>query len=230
MALSPDARLLATGSDGGIELWDAQTGQPMQADWPSDETRPPQNSAAAALDQLMKAAAKEIEGVQPEKTRLISHVEMWTSPEKSDHGWTRRSRLGDGEWKYEKTHRIHQVIFSPDGTKVYSAAEGGRVNVGEIATGRELAVYRGHIGTVFAIAISPDGKTLASGGEDRTVRLWDTTAGTELARWEAHDDSVTALAFHPNGTTLVSGASDGTLKVWNLATVRTQLAEFGLDW
>lgn len=65
------------------------------------------------------------------------------------------------------------MLFSPDGTKVYSAAEGGRVNVGEVATGRELGVWKGHEGTVFAIAISPDGNILVCGSADGTLKLWN---------------------------------------------------------
>ncbi len=225
---SPDGRLLATAGQFGIELWDAATGQPAPIQRPDEpDTRSP---VEASLDSLIEKVREDMKIANPEKTALIQHVERWTSTEKLESGWNRRSLVNDGQWKYEKHLAIQQVIFSPDGTKLYSASEGGRVNVADVATGRELDAWKGHAGTVLTIAISADGKTLASGGEDRTIRLWNTGTGAELARWEAHDDSVTALAFSPDGNTLVSGSTDGTLKLWNLPSIRSQLAPLGLDW
>jgi WD40 repeat protein len=147
---------------------------------------------------------------------------------------------------------VHCAVFSPDGQWVCYGSEEGRLYIGSVEpspdeppvtfvrppgdTSPNLAqrdpkvVWKGHEGTVLAVAVSPDGRMLASGGEDRIICLWELPTARPLARWEAHDANVTALAFRPNGQTLVSGAADGMLKLWDLPMIRRELAAMGLDW
>jgi WD40 repeat protein len=143
---------------------------------------------------------------------------------------------------------VHCASFSPDGRWVCYGGEEGRLNIGTVESSPDeppvifgdmtpkvaqrdpKVAWKGHEGTVLAVAVSPDGQTLASGGADRMIRLCALPTGQPLARWEAHDADVTALAFRPDGRTLVSGAADGMLKLWDLPSIRRELAALGLDW
>jgi WD40 repeat protein/tRNA A-37 threonylcarbamoyl transferase component Bud32 len=147
----------------------------------------------------------------------------------------------------------HSAAFSPDGRWIYYAGERGQINIGSIApvpgelrtpylsiAARDgswkvsecdpILAWKGHEGTVRALAVSPDGRILASGGDDRFIVLWELPSGRLLARWEAHDAAISALAFKPDGSVLVSGAADGLVKLWDLLTIRRELAALGLDW
>ena len=70
------------------------------------------------------------------------------------------------------------VAFSPDGKYLATASQDNTVRVWDAATGKEVAVLRGHTGYVLSVAFSPDGKWLASSSGYRgkgEVKVWDAT-------------------------------------------------------
>ena len=46
--------------------------------------------------------------------------------------------------------------------------------VWDAATGKEIAILKGHDGIVFSAAFSPDRKTIVTASFDKTARLWET--------------------------------------------------------
>jgi WD40 repeat protein len=78
--------------------------------------------------------------------------------------------------------------------------------------------YRGHTGSVCAVAFSPDGQLLASASNDTTVRLWNPATGKELQKLEGHTDWVRAVVFSPDSQLLVSASYDTTVRIWNPVT------------
>jgi RNA polymerase sigma factor (sigma-70 family) len=67
------------------------------------------------------------------------------------------------------------VAFSPDGRLLALAGVDQAVYVWDVATGKMLARFDGHQGSISAIAFSPDGSRLASGSTDTTALVWDTS-------------------------------------------------------
>jgi eukaryotic-like serine/threonine-protein kinase len=71
------------------------------------------------------------------------------------------------------------VAFSPDGQTLAAAAESS-VWLWDVASRSQLAVLRGHEGTIYGIAFSPNGQTLATIGQDGSARLWHVATRQEL--------------------------------------------------
>lgn len=135
---------------------------------------------------------------------------------------------------------INDVVFTPDGKQVVSAADDKVIRVWDVATGRTLRTMRGELapgepGKVFAMAMSPDGRWLAAGGWMQNkmvapccgdIRIYDFASGTLVTRLRAHTSVVFGLSFSADGRKLISSSSDNSVIVWQAPTSDTDNA----DW
>src|SRR5262249_46956764 len=112
--------------------------------------------------------------------------------------------------------------FSPDGRRLAC--------LGQL---REVETWKPgpKIGGVAMRAFSPDGGLLAVLDPSGTIRLLDPATGDERARLEdPYQDHPKWFAFTPDGTRLVTTSDDSkTIHVWDLALIRRQLRDLGLD-
>jgi Tol biopolymer transport system component len=158
VAFTPDGKQLASASqDGTARVWDVATGKQI-------------------------AVLKGHEGA-------VEHVAV--SPDGkllATAGWDRTVRLWDAATGREvrrltgHTQNALCATFAPDGRTLASSSgrwgDGnfnpgpGEIMLWDLATGKVLAVLRGHTDRVFAVAFSPDGKRLASASWDGTVKVW----------------------------------------------------------
>jgi sugar lactone lactonase YvrE len=84
-----------------------------------------------------------------------------------------------------------------------------------VATGRELAVLRGHSSRVNSVDFDPSGARLVSGSgsytsSENSVRLWDVDSGAELRRID-FPGNVQAVAFSPDGAHIACGVRGALL-------------------
>jgi WD40 repeat protein/serine/threonine protein kinase len=101
-------------------------------------------------------------------------------------------------------------------TRLASASRDGSVRLWETATGRVLAVHRGHAGRVSAVALDEARQRLASGGEDRSVRLWPWNGEGEAQVLLGPTQAVAGLCFEPAGRFLAWGGPDRSLRFFDL--------------
>ena len=115
---------------------------------------------------------------------------------------------------------VRDVVFSPDGQVMATAADKGTVRMWDAATHEPLGPpLTGHTDMVNGAAFSPDGAMLVTASTDQTLRLWDVTGRRGVGEpLTGHTGVVTGVAFSPDGRLVVSGSADGTLRVWNAAT------------
>jgi hypothetical protein len=68
---------------------------------------------------------------------------------------------------------IRSVAFTPDGSRLASAASDKTVKVWNVNTGQDVLRLKGYPVGVSSVAFSPDGTRLASACQDGTVKIWD---------------------------------------------------------
>ncbi|KAG9090744.1 hypothetical protein FRC06_000894 [Ceratobasidium sp. 370] len=104
------------------------------------------------------------------------------------------------------------VALSPDGDRVASHLDDGRICIWDAQTGEMLVeLFDADIPRPECVTFSPDGGRIASNC------IWDTQTGRKVV--ETFGDSApTSLAYSPDGSHLVSGSSDHTICIWDSHT------------
>jgi len=75
-------------------------------------------------------------------------------------------------WKAEKDTWLSFALAAGD-DPIASGSKDGSLCLWDVKTGRRLARWTAHKGSVTALAFHPDGQTLVSGGSDGVVKVWN---------------------------------------------------------
>jgi WD40 repeat protein/tetratricopeptide (TPR) repeat protein len=129
---------------------------------------------------------------------------------------------------YGHTTPVSSAAFSPDGTRLLTAADvtferGVEVMVWDARTGEPLFELTGlepprvGVGDLpVRASFSPDGGRIVVGGGEAPAGVWDARTGKLLL--ELNEPLSTTAALSPDGTRIVTGSLDGFAKVWDAAT------------
>ncbi|HTU22763.1 MAG TPA: WD40 repeat domain-containing protein [Gemmataceae bacterium] len=116
------------------------------------------------------------------------------------------------------------LSFSPDGRTLVSASARGSVRLWDVATAKELRVFREPAAMVSAVVFSPDGRRIACGDRRNVVQIWDAATGAEVGRFslpapkkKPFFENIERLIFSPDGKSLAIGGKAG-LFLWESAT------------
>lgn len=193
LAFSPDGRLLACGSYGGIiRLWNVNS-----------------HAEVAALP-----SGGEIRDL------AFSPDGRWLaeSGDRTTRIWDLSSRsivkVLDGH-----SDCVYCVAYSRDGLLLATGSTDGTVRLWDTTSWELISVLK-HGPKVYGVAFSKDGSRLACACSDNSIRFWDTTSHQEVAALRGHTDYVHFVAFSPDGTRLASASGDCTVRIWD--TMRPQ--------
>jgi WD40 repeat protein len=198
-ALSPDGKLLATGSyDQQIRLWNAENGAEIR-------TLTGHNGAIHAL--AFHPKSRLLASASGDRT-----VKLW-DVQTGERLETFGQPLLDQ----------YTVAFSPNGQQLAAAGVDNRIRVWQIsASGKEgtnpiLFARFAHEHPIVKLVYSSDGKLLASSSEDGMIKIWNADTLEVRRSLERQPDAAPAMAFLPGGSTLVVGRMDGALAVYDAA-------------
>ena len=106
---------------------------------------------------------------------------------------------------------IRDLAPSVDLTKVVVVGDDGIVRVWDLASGKELETFAGHVGIIHSVALATDNKTLYTTGADKSVRQWTVSAQRVIA---AHEGKANGVVYSPDGSALLSAGDDKLIKMW----------------
>jgi WD40 repeat protein len=206
VAISPDGRLIAVGSqvgegdserDGSVQLWDAATG----------------SRVGPLLPGHAWGLAFSPDGQRLASGRQDGAVGVWDLSVAPARELPRLSGVHQDA--------VTSVVFSTDGRQVASADRSGAVVVWDVEQGRPaVAPFRVDTGEAWGVALSPDGRRLGVGRSDGWITVWDVATRADVLRVRPDRLWVRALTFTPAGDRLMSAGASGVVRVWDVSPGR----------
>jgi WD40 repeat protein len=117
------------------------------------------------------------------------------------------------------SHVVTCMEIDPKGCFILTGSDDGTVRLWSaniVNEPRELCVFTGHLGGVWALKVDWERGILVTGSTDRTLIIWDLISGERLKHLLGHTSTVRCVELVND--LIVSGSRDGTLRVWSLAT------------
>ncbi len=179
--------VVTAGEDGTVRLWDAATRPDLVRSRRAQPPPAPQTTAESSTGDA--------------KATIDDHV-------------VRLER--DGEAIDLEGHRlaVTSVAFSPDGTRLLTAARDHEVRLWDVATGGSLRVLRGHFGTVNDARFSPDGRWIVTAGP-RSVGLWRASDGRLIRLLAGPEGPFLAAGFEADSRTIVARSAGDVISAYD---------------
>ncbi len=239
IAFSPNGKLMASGSDGIVQLWNLETSKgetllkrdrdvvifSLAFSKDGDVLAIGDGSTLALWGIKEMRALKEF----PKKELGVRSVALCDTGNFAVAAglnvitmWSLKDYTKINEFDYTKNTEfkrkgyIRAVAVTEDGKMIATPGKGMEVTIIDSKSGDTLQSYS-HGRSVNCLAIHKN-DLLASGGNDDTIILWNIIDNKEKTRMRGHKTEVTSVAFSKDGKYLASASVDGVIILWNVAT------------
>jgi polar amino acid transport system permease protein len=199
VALNADGTLVAAGDGMNIQLWDAQTGDPIRVlnGYCEDE--------AITTQEVCEEAEEEWLGHEAEVTALAfspdGEILASGSADTTIVFW--EYETGEVKWEAEgHWSAVTKLVFNSDGSAMLSGSKDSKVRTWRLPGGKSTAYYEGHLSAVNGAAFGEQPDTILTAGDDGTVRMWETA-----------NQKIIHIAWSETGLQSLWG---NTLRIWML--------------
>jgi WD40 repeat protein len=127
--------------------------------------------------------------------------------------WDLQSRVCQGSIE-SYLPSITGLSLLKDGAAAIVAGGDGSLLLLRVPDGSVVRQFRGHRGSIHALALDPGNTFFAAGGWDARVHLYPINGEGVPVVLSGHRSPVTGLSFSPEGDILVSCSQDRTLRLW----------------
>jgi WD40 repeat protein len=234
---SPDStRIIITGEDGTIQVWNVVTGNelvtchvPPVDHLPESINMSPdghsvnigtttQNDYVVDLTtcKLLTIPSSDSKTTywSPQGNRIAtisftdaSMVQVWDA------------HTGRNLASFHLAAPVSEIAWTPDGTRIVISGD-KEVEVVNVATQQiVLKVIPTRIDLLPVWALSPDGTRIASLSGGNTVQVWDAVTGSKLNTYQSQGGRVEVIAWSADSQSIATGGRDGTVDVWNGNTI-----------
>ena len=185
---SPDNSRIATGSDNGVWVWDAVTGE--------------------GLFSLGYGRGVESVAWSPDGSRIAAGFD-------GDGVWVWDAVTGKGLLSLECGDVVKSVVWSPDGTRIATGSIFDGVRVWDAVTGKELlSLECGHGDK--SVAWSPDNSRIAT-GSDNGVWVWDAVTGENVLSLK-HSRLIESVAWSSDGKRILTKTRRNEIRIWDVTS------------
>jgi WD40 repeat protein/serine/threonine protein kinase len=203
--------------------------------WQAVRATRAEGEATAAQEKTQAALDRERESLERERQNAYYQRIALADRELSVNNLSRADELLElcppdmrgWEWHYLRRLRLKVLqtlrhdsavfcaAFSPDGERVATASQDGRVTIWDAQSGQQLFQFRAHDNHARTVAYSPDGRLLATSSWDKTVKVWEVqTMVPERApsplRTLRHQGVRFSAIFSPDGKRLATAGNRPT--------------------
>lgn len=162
-------------------------------------------------------------GQNPINTVNINSSGEWLAFGSSKHGqllvyeWQSESYVLKQQGHFDS---LNTTCYSPDGSRIVTASDDGRIKVWDAVSGFCLMTFQEHTAAVTALQFAKKGQVLFSASLDGTLRAYDlirfrnfrTFTGTNRIQFSS-------MAVDPSGEIIVAGSQDSfEIFVWSVQT------------
>ncbi|MDJ0845926.1 NB-ARC domain-containing protein [Crocosphaera sp.] len=240
IAISPDGKLLASGTDDGVvRFWNLEKGTFKQNlshnhnHWIRSLAFSPDGDKIASASEDTNICVSDVKTGQHLHTLRGHNGGVWSIDFHPKLPWLLSGSMGFNVriWNHESGEclrvaqgygqEIKPITYSPDGKTLAVGTNQGIVYLKDSSELKTKTTIETHRGNILSLAYSPDGQVLIGGSDDTKLYIWDTyNNNKQLASSAEHKNWIRTVAYSPDGKFMATGGDDKMVKLWDSRTYK----------